>query len=125
MNSISIIIVDQSILSQPPNPTDVFNLLRDKSYNWDAIGSEFTVPFGYRTGLAREGVMSTDESKLEHVIMKWVESKCSDVTWNKVIEILRKLQYNDLIEPTNEILKTLSGNVCSSIIIAVVLTEYI
>ena len=103
----------------------MFNLLRNKSCNWDDIGREFAVPHADRKGLAREDVMSTDRGKLEDVIMKWVESKCSDVTWNKVIEILRKLQYNDLIEPTNEILKTLSGNVCSSIIITVVLTEYI
>ena len=103
-------VLDESILGQAPHPTDVFNLLKVKAYDWDNIGREFGMPFGYRKGLTRESLMSTDESKLENVIMKWVESKCSDVTWNKVIEVLRNLQYSDLMQSAKEIFKRLSGN---------------
>ena len=103
-------VLDESILSQAPHSTDVFNLLKVKAYDWDNIGRGFEVPYGYREGLKRKGVTSTDEGKLEDVIMKWMESECSDVTWNKVIEVLKKLQYNDLIQPAKEIFKRLSGN---------------
>ncbi len=88
----------------------MFNLLRVKAVEWNNIGREFRVPVGYREELMREGIMSDSESKLERVLYRWVESECSDVTWNKVIEVLRILRFNDLIEPTKDVLRCLSGN---------------
>ena len=106
--------LDPTILSQAPHPTDVFNLLSDKAHQWNYIGTQFGVPFAYREELRMEGIQSYAESKLERVVWKWVQSECSDVTWNKVIKVLRKLQYHDLIEATKDILKALSGTAYSS-----------
>ncbi len=104
------IILDQLILSQVPHAIDVFNLLKVKAVQWNDIGREFKVSFGYCEELRMEGIMSTAENKLERVLYRWVQSECSDVTWNKVIEVLKILQFNDLIEPTKDVLRCLSGN---------------
>ncbi len=88
----------------------MYDLLRDRAYQWNDIGRELRVSYGYREGLKREGVMTTDETKLECVIMKWEQSQCSDVTWSNVIKVLKILQFNDLMEPTKDMLRHLSGN---------------
>ena len=93
------------IHSRAPDPNDVFNLLRSKAFNWDDVGRELQIPFGFREELRREGVMATPENKLERVLRKWVVSECSGVTWSKVIEVLNKLQFKDLIESAKLFLK--------------------
>ena len=106
------IILDPS--SEAPNTKVVYNLLRDRAYQWNRIGRELGLPYGYREELKREIVQTlvqtTDEDKLESVIMKWEQSQCSDVTWSNVIKVFKILQFNDLIEPTKDILRRLSGN---------------
>ncbi len=98
-------------LSQAPDPiTVVYDLLRDRAYQWNDIGRELRVSYGYREGLKREGVQSTDETKLDSVIFKWEQSQCSDVTWSNVIKVLKILQFNDLMEPIKNMLRHLSGN---------------
>ena len=94
------------IYSQAPDPNDVFNLLNnDISAHWDDIGRELGVSYNQRQILKNEGTMSTAASKLETVLMKWVESECSDVTWSKVIQVLSILRFNDLMESTKLFLK--------------------
>ena len=94
------------ILDQAPDPNDVFELLNDRvSSRWDDIGRKLGVSYNDRQILKTEGPTTTAASKLETVIMKWVESECSNVTWNKVIEVLSLLQFNDLIEYTKRFLK--------------------
>ena len=93
------------IVSQSPDPVDVFDILRDRAFQWDAIGRELRVPYGYREELGIEGVMTSTEKKLERVLMKWVESECSDVTWSTVLKVLKVLQFNELMESTKLFLK--------------------
>ncbi len=88
----------------------MYNLLRDRAYQWNDIGREFGVDYGYRNELQMQGVQTTSKDKLESVIMKWEQSQCSDVTWSNVIKVLKILQFNDLMEPTKDILRSLSGN---------------
>ncbi len=96
--------------SEAPNTRVVYNLLRDRAYQWNDIGRELGLPFGYHEGLKRDILQTNDEYKLESVIMEWEQSQCSDVTWSNVIRVLKILQFNDLIEPTKDILRRLSGN---------------
>ena len=84
----------------------MFNLLRKQAYRWDDIGREFRVPYSDREELRREGVQSCPENKLERVLWKWVESKCSDVTWRKVIEVFQLLELDD-----NNVVKYLEENI--------------
>ena len=93
------------ILRCCPDPFDVFKLLRDRAFRWEDIGRELEVPYGCREELRTEGVQSYPESKLERVLVKWVESKCSDVTWSKVIQVLASLQFNDAMESAELFLK--------------------
>ena len=97
--------IGQLILSQSPVPKDVYNILRGRAAQWENIGIELEVDGNYRDQLRGEGVQSPDTSKLERVLRKWVESKCSDVTWSKVIEVLSLLQFNDLTEDIKQFLK--------------------
>ena len=93
------------ILNQAPDPNDVFELLNDQMSCWDDIGRKLGVSYGDRQILLAEGLMTSPAHKLEAVIMKWVESECSDVTWSKVIEVLSLLKFNDLMESTKLFLK--------------------
>ena len=48
-----------------------------------------------------EGVQtSPNKSKLERVLVKWVELRCSDVTWSKVMEVMRVVQFSDVLQST-------------------------
>ena len=97
--------VGQLVLSQSPDLYDVFDVLRDRAYEWDSIGRELKVRLGYRQELSRKGVMTTEENKLESVLNEWAESKCSPVTWLTVLKVLKVLQYNDILESTQLLLK--------------------
>ena len=97
--------VGQLVLSQSPDLYDVFDVLRDRAYEWDSIGQELKVPFGYRQELLGKGVMTSDKNKLESVLNEWVESKCSPVTWLTVLKVLKVLQYKDILEYTQLLLK--------------------
>ena len=63
------------------------------------------VDFDYRQQLFTEGVMSTAEQKLERVLVKWVESQCSEVTWNHFLESLKSLQLNSIAREVKEFLQ--------------------
>ena len=93
------------ILTLAPFVNDLYYLVRYRAYKWNDIGRELGVPFGYREVLKREVVQTTDEAKLEIVITKWYQSLCSDVTWSNVINVLKILQFDDLVESTRAFLK--------------------
>ena len=42
----------------------------------------------YREGLEME--KRSNEDKLEKVLNKWIESQCSDVTWDHLIKVLEE-----------------------------------
>ena len=70
---------------------DVFELLKTKCFDWNAIGRELRVHFDFREELKLE-TERTNASKLEKVIMKWVEFETCEVSWNSVIEMLERLE---------------------------------
>lgn len=84
----------------------MYQLLKKKSCNWDNIGRELGVNFAFREQLQKEGSLTTPESKLEAVIAKWIESKCSEVSWNRIITMLKELEFNDSVEDVNKYLST-------------------
>ncbi len=87
---------------------DLTNLLikKDLQYEWDAIGLALRVSLGFRKELERQGLMNTDANKLETVLNKWQQSKCSEVSWNMIIEVLTDLKYTNAV---NDILRYLSS----------------
>ncbi len=69
---------------------EVFVLLQDKSSRWDDIGRVLKVSYDYRQTLRGE-----DGNKLERVLYKWIESKCSEVSWSHLINSLEDLELCD------------------------------
>ncbi len=75
------------------------------SVQWNSIGAELNVNFDYRQQLFREGVMSTTEQKLEYVLNKWVETKCSDVTWENFLDMLKSVELNRIAGEVRDFLQ--------------------
>lgn len=96
--------VDIAILK--PESIEVFRLLKSKAYKWYAIGRELQVPYPFREGLKREGVVNTDEEKLEKVIVKWMESECLEVSWDSLIRVLKMLDFAEMVRNVKRYLRT-------------------
>lgn len=95
--------IGQLILSKRPDPNDVFELLKNKSAQWENIAIHFKVEANYRKGVRAESI--TPEIKLDSVLWKWVESECTDVTWCTVVNVLNALQYSDVLDVTKRFLR--------------------
>ncbi len=68
----------------------VYHHLKQVSAKWDDIGRELCVSFDFRCGLKQD---DTPEKKLENILDKWIDSQCSDVSWDALIKVLtEKLQ---------------------------------
>ena len=105
LSDLLIIIVDEVILEKPPKMDDAYAFLKKVSVQWNTIGAELNVSYDYRQQLFREGVMSTSEQKLEGVLNKWVESKCSEVTWKHFLDMLKSVELNRIAEEVREFLQ--------------------
>ncbi len=66
----------------------VFRQLNTNSSQWNAIGRALGVSKDFRDGLEME--KRSNEDKLEDVLNKWIESQCSDVTWDHLIKVLEE-----------------------------------
>ena len=76
---------------------EVHCLLKLKSYKWQDIGRGLKVDFGKRTGFGQD-VTRNNEDKLEVVLNEWIQSQCSEVSYNHLIEVLQELSLNDVAE---------------------------
>ena len=75
---------------------EVYRLLKSKSHKWNKIGRGLGVDFGVRNSLKKKEL--DDEGKLEEVLYKWTESRCSEVSYDHLIEVLKELRFNDVVE---------------------------
>ena len=78
---------DTQILKKSPNSADVFDLIKCHSSRWDEFASGLRVPFDTRESL-RRNIALEDGGRLERVVVKWIESQCSPVTWENIIDTL-------------------------------------
>ena len=78
---------DTPILKMSPNSADVFDLIKCHSSRWDEFASGLRVPFDTRESL-RHNIALEDGGRLERVVVKWIESQCSPVTWENIIHTL-------------------------------------
>ena len=78
---------DTQILKKSPSSADVFDLIKCHSSRWDEFGSELRVPFNTRESL-RHNIALEDGGRLERVVVKWIESQCSPVTWENIVHML-------------------------------------
>ena len=60
--------------------------------------------YGYRQELFRQGVMTNSEAKLEAVLNNWVETHCSEVSWDNLIQVLTELKFIDIAQDVRRFL---------------------
>ena len=78
---------DIPILEKSPNGSEVFDLIKCHSDRWDEFGIELRVSLETRDSL-RHDVTLGNRSRLDRVVMKWIQSQCSPVTWENIIRTL-------------------------------------
>ena len=61
------------------------------------IGLHLGVDFGFREGLLRDGGLRTNDGKLEVVLNSWIETHCSEVSWDNLIQVLTELEFIDIV----------------------------
>ena len=88
-----------------PSLQQVYRLLKTKCCRWDAIGRELAVPLSYRDELRQEGLTTSNESKLERLLNHWLETECSEVSWDHLIKVLQELQWNDSLREVHKFLE--------------------
>ena len=60
--------------------------------------------YGYREGLFKQGMMRSDDEKLEAVLNNWIETHCSDVSWDNLIQVLTELELIDVVREVKQYL---------------------
>ena len=61
--------------------------------------------YDFRQSLLKQGVMTSDEDKLEAVLNNWIETCCSEVSWDKLIQVLTKLEFIDIARDVRRFLQ--------------------
>ena len=84
---------------------DVYRQLRGESSKWNEIGRELGISHNYREELRMRNDLS-NRDRLEMVLIKWKESQRSDVSWNKIIDMLEDLELNNVASKVTQYLLT-------------------
>ena len=92
------------ILKKSPEKSDVYDLLKKKSAYWEEFALELKLGDSFRQELRREGAVTTSRIKLDKVLMKWIDSETSDVTWSNIINMLEELEFLDLARNVDDYL---------------------
>lgn len=93
-----------TISKKSPETRDVFKLLKSKSNDWDDFARELEVEDKVRGDL-RINMALSSENKLEQVLNNWIDSECSAVTWEKILEVLESLETRRLAREVKNYLK--------------------
>ena len=99
----SFIFTDSStntIWYKTPSLKEIQKLLKEKSANWDEIGSELDVPLNTRDALRRDSTLTTG-GRLERVLHCWIQKSC---TWDKFRKHLLDLDYSDVVQKVDLLL---------------------
>ena len=89
-----------------PDLEDVLNLLKRRSCKWYEIGVGLKVDNGFCQCQLKESIMTSDLEKLKAVLNKWIESECSEVSWNHLIQVLIDIELVDVAKKVRSYLQT-------------------
>ena len=92
------------IVKKSPDCTDVFHLIKCHSAKWDGFARELHVDYNTRESLKHD-ISLEDDGRLERVLKRWIESQCSLVTWEKILDVLISI---DLKTTAGEVQKYLN-----------------
>ena len=81
-----------------PEAYDVYQLLKSKSANWEDFARELRVKENDRKEFRKFIILSSEEDILEKVLTKWTQSETSEVTWKYILNVLKGLEYIDLLK---------------------------
>ena len=80
-------------------------MLKKKSAHWDDFARELNIDDNSRQELAIEGNTTTSRTKLEKVLIKWINSQTSEVTWKNIIDALEGLEFIELARDVKDFLR--------------------
>ena len=89
-----------------PDLEDVLDQLKRKSFEWYKIGVGLKVDYNFRQSQLKVGIMTNDLERLETVLNKWIESECSEVSWNHLIQVMKDMELVDVAEKVKSYLQT-------------------
>ena len=78
-----------------PETYDVYQLLKSESANWEDFAR---VKENDRQQLRKLIILSSEEDILEKVLIKWIQSETSEVMWKYILNVLKNLEYTDLLQ---------------------------
>ena len=88
---------------QKPEVHHVYRQLKKKSISWNEFGRELGVSVEFRDEL-RKNISLSNDDRLEKVLCKWSESECSEVSWDRIIKVLKELDYNSMAKDVKDYL---------------------
>ena len=65
--------------------------------------------FSFREALLRDGGLRTNNNKLEAVLNNWIETQCSEVSWDNLIQVLTELEFIDTVRDVRSFLQRDTG----------------
>ena len=71
---------------------------------WYVLSRELGVSFEYRLQLEKENI--SDDSKLQCILQKWLETKTKSATWSNLIEALKASELSKNAQSIEKFLKT-------------------
>ena len=80
------------ILKKSPEVNDVYKSIKEQAANWNDLAIELKIDENTRTTLLNDARL-TNHGKLEHILQKWHQVQPSDVTWEKILEVLESLMF--------------------------------
>ena len=84
-------VILDDILKKSPEVDDVFDLIKEHSANWYDSAIALKIDVNTRTTLQNDGKL-TNHGKLEHILQIWRQAQPSDVTWEKILEVLESMK---------------------------------
>ena len=69
-----------------PRKIDLIKLLSPFSYQWIEIGESLNIPYHDLEHLQYSS--SPDSYKLSKLLQKWIDMRCSPVTWQTIIDVV-------------------------------------
>ena len=93
----------RDLLKKSPEHQDVFPLVRDMSAYWDVLGGHLLVKMNFRQSL-RKGNLD-DDLKLEKLLIEWIGTEPSHVTWEVIIKALEACGRKDVAKKITKYLE--------------------
>ena len=91
-------------MRKSPEVGDVFSLIKSQSVKWNEIAIALNVDGNTRTSVRQDTQLGND-GKLDQILQTWNEAQTSDVTWEKIIQVLESKKLNKTAGEVKQFLK--------------------